>query len=71
MFFQYRASLSLPVIMLPKKSIKSTIKSLIEEPGSLRAIPFEILRGGGLENFTDPRPHILFLTNNILFFLFN
>ncbi len=28
----------------------------------LRAIPFEILRvgGGGLENFTDPRPHILF-----------
>ncbi len=27
---------------------------------ALRAIPFEILRGGGLEHFMDPRPYILF-----------
>ncbi len=38
----------------------------------LRAIPFEILRGGGLENFTDlPPPHFIFFAAappHILFF---
>ncbi len=43
-----------------KKNTETCFKDVLHRSPDLRAIPFEILRGGELENLTDPRPTFYF-----------
>ncbi len=48
------------VWILPSKQYMDLLQ--FEQPSVLRAIPFEILRGDGLEKISNALPHILFFS---------